>query len=101
MTPAVKFAPPDAKPVKENERKKIESSAGHHFNWQLVNDLQKRDAGAIFLSFSLSLLCCRQLVPFQKKKKKTHFLEVMDFSGAGISGMVVYQSVSLHASSAR
>lgn len=48
MTPAVRFAPPDAKPVKWNKRKKKteESSAGHHFYWQLVNKLKKRDAEA-------------------------------------------------------
>lgn len=30
-------------------KEKKESSAGHHFYWQLVNKLHKRDAGAVFL----------------------------------------------------
>lgn len=71
-------------------------SAGHHFYWQLVNKLKKRDAGAIppphphFFPFSLSLpsSVCRQLVLSPKKI----FLEVMDFSGAGTGGRDIYHS---------
>lgn len=45
-----------------------------------------------FSSLALSpLLCCRQLVLSQQGKKKRIFLEVMDFSGAGIGGGDIYQ----------
>lgn len=75
-------------------REKKKPSAGHHFYWQLVNKLKKRDAGTIFLPPFSSLahsplLCCRQLVLSPKKKI---FLEVMDFSGAGIGGRDIYHS---------
>lgn len=73
------------------KKKRKTPPAGHHFHWQLVNKLKKRDAGTIpplppFSSlYSPPLLLPTQLVLSQKKKKK-NFLEVMDFSGAGIGG---------------
>lgn len=73
VAPAVWFAPPDAEPGAMREKKN--PSAGHHFYWQLVNKLKKRDAGAIppphphFFPLSLSLVSsvCRQLVLSPKK----------------------------------
>lgn len=87
VSPAVWFARADAEP-RGKKRKRKKPPAGHHFHWQLVNKLKKRDAGTIFLplffcSLALSLLLhsCRRLVLSQKI-----FLEVMDFSGAGAGG---------------
>ena len=85
----VVFAGADA--AEPRKKKKKNPPAGHHFHWQLVNKLKKRDAGTIpppppFSSlYSPPLLLPTQLVLSQKKKKK-NFLEVMDFSGAGIGG---------------
>ena len=84
----VVFAGADAA---EPRKKKKTPPAGHHFHWQLVNKLKKRDAETIppshlFPLFPPLLSCCRHNWCFPKKKKKKNFLEVMDFSGAGIGG---------------
>ena len=98
MAPAVWFLLEQMQsPEREGEKKNKKERnppAGHHFHWQLVNKLKKRDAGTIpppshlFPLFTLLLSCCRHnwCFPKKKKKRKKIFLEVMDFSGAGIGG---------------
>lgn len=97
MAPAVWFLLEQMQsPEREGEKKNKKERnppAGHHFHWQLVNKLKKRDAGTIpplppptfFLSLLSSSLVADTTGAFPKKKKKI-FLEVMDFSGAGIGG---------------
>jgi len=93
VSSCVAFQGRDAEPREKRKRKKPFS--GHRFHWQLENKLKQRDAGTPFLSpFSSSspslfplFSCCRQLVHSPK-----NFLEVMDFSGAGIAVEGIYHS---------
>lgn len=68
-------------------KRKKKPSAGHHFRWQLVNKLKKRDAGTIFLPLSPP---SRSLSPPLSLQTTGAFpkivLEVMDFSGAWVGG---------------
>lgn len=80
VDPAVRCAWADAGARKEGEweGEKKKPSAGHHFYWQLVNKLKKRDAGTIFLPpFPLALRLLSSVDDnwcFPNRKKKPNLL---------------------------